>query len=239
MSPFHPFIASEIFALRPDFRALCIYAAGITNSAGTSDTLAALDYACRSPCAEPWAEHHREAWREAYRAFGAKPQRTPCSAEALLKRVARDGVLPSVNAVVDLYNAVSLRVAIPVGGENAESYAGAPHLVRATGSEKFETMQAGAPHTEAPEPGEVIWRDEQGITCRRWNWRQCARTRIEITTTNMWFVLEALNPMPDTVLMEAGTALIGGLRMLSPQSTVEACLLDGHDSTALSPNFFI
>jgi DNA/RNA-binding domain of Phe-tRNA-synthetase-like protein len=111
--------------------------------------------------------------------------------------------------------------------------------VRATGSEKFETMQTGAPHTEAPEPGEVIWRDEQGTTCRRWNWRQCARTRIEITTTNMWFVLEALNPMPDTALMEAGTVLIRGLRMLSPQSSVEACLLESGGSTALSPNFFI
>jgi DNA/RNA-binding domain of Phe-tRNA-synthetase-like protein len=238
MSPFHPFIAPEVFALRPDFRALSIYAAGITNSAGTSDTLAALEDACRSPCAEPWAERHREAWGDAYRAFGAKPQRTPSSAEALLKRVARDGMLPRVNAVVDLYNAVSLRFAIPVGGENAESYAGAPHLMRAMGSEKFETMQAGAPHIEAPEPGEVIWRDELGVTCRRWNWRQCSRTRIEATTTNMWFVLEALNPMPDTALMEAGTVLISGLIMLSPQTSVEACLLESGGSRALPPNFY-
>jgi DNA/RNA-binding domain of Phe-tRNA-synthetase-like protein len=238
MSLIQPVIEPEVFALRPDFRALSIYAAGITNSAGTSDTLAALANACSSPCAEPWAEDHREAWRDAYRAFGAKPQRTPCSAEALLKRVARDGALPSVNAVVDLYNAVSLRFAIPVGGENTESYVGVPHLVRATGREKFETMNAGVPHTESPEPGEVIWRDEQGTTCRRWNWRQCARTRIEITTTNMWFVLEALDPMPDTALMDAGTVLIRGLRMLSPQSSVEVCLLGRGGSTFLSPSFF-
>jgi DNA/RNA-binding domain of Phe-tRNA-synthetase-like protein len=200
--------------------------------------LAVLAHACKSPCSEPWAEHHREAWRDAYRAFGAKPQRTPCAAEALLKRVARDGVLPSVNAVVDLYNAASLRFAIPIGGENTERYAGAPHLVRATGREKFETMQAGAAHTETPEPGEVIWRDELGVTCRRWNWRQCTRTRIEATTTNMWFVLEALDPMPDTGLLEVGTVLIHGLRMLSPQSSVEVCLLGRSGSTVLSPNFF-
>ena len=64
----------------------------------------------------------------AFRAFGAKPQRTPCSAEALLKRAKRDGVIPSVNAVVDLYNAVSLRFAIPVGGEDAEPILGRPAL---------------------------------------------------------------------------------------------------------------
>jgi DNA/RNA-binding domain of Phe-tRNA-synthetase-like protein len=234
MSAFQPVISPAIFALRPDFRALSIYAGGMANSAGTPETTAALVSACKAPCAEPWAEAHREAWREAYRAFGAKPQRTPCSAEALLKRVARDCTLPSVNAVVDLYNAVSLRFAIPVGGENAEAYTGAPHLVRASGAEPFETVHAGAPLTEVPEPGEVIWRDELDVTCRRWNWRQGSRTRIEATTTYMWFVLEALDPMPDASLMEAGTELIRGLRLLAPGSAVEVCLSTGSGSTFLS-----
>jgi DNA/RNA-binding domain of Phe-tRNA-synthetase-like protein len=232
MSPFQPVIAPEIFALRPDFRALSIHAEGVANSGGTPETTATLVSACKEPCAEPWAEAHREAWREAYRAFGAKPQRTPCSAEALLKRVGRDGTLPSVNAVVDLYNAMSLRFAIPVGGENAAAYAGAPHLVRASGSEPFETVQAGAPVTEAPEPSEVIWRDELGVTCRRWNWRQGTRTRIEATTAHMWFILEALDPLPDAALMEGGTELIRGLKLLSQGCAVETCLLT---KTGLTP----
>jgi DNA/RNA-binding domain of Phe-tRNA-synthetase-like protein len=50
--------------------------------------------------------------------FGAKPQRTPCSAEALRKRVLKDGSMPAIDPIVDLYNAISLRYAIPVGGEN-------------------------------------------------------------------------------------------------------------------------
>lgn len=225
MTPFKPVIAPEIFALRPDFRALSIHAEGVANSAGTPETTAALESACNTPCREPWAEAHREAWREAYRAFGLKPQRTPCSAEALLKRVARNGTLPSVNAVVDLYNAVSLRFAIPVGGENAAAYAGVPQLVRASGSEPFETMQAGSPLTETPEQGEVIWCDELGVTCRRWNWRQGTRTRIGATTTKMWFALEALDPMPDAALMDAGTELVRGLKLLSPGCAVETCIL--------------
>ena len=239
MTAFVPVVAPEVFALRPDFRVLSIHVKGMANTASNPETKAALASACRAPCAEPWAEAHCEAWREAYRAFGAKPQRTPCSAEALLKRVVRDGTLPSVNAVVDLYNAVSLRFAIPVGGENAEAYAGAPHLVRASGSEPFETMQAGAPLIEVPEPGEVIWRDERGVTCRRWNWRQGTRTRIEATTTDMWFVLEALDPMPDATLMDAGRKLIRGLRSLSPGSVVEVCLLARSGLTSLSQYDFI
>ena len=45
--------------------------------------------------------------------LGAKPQRTPCSAEALRRRLSVDGAPPRVNAIVDLYNAISLRYARP------------------------------------------------------------------------------------------------------------------------------
>lgn len=220
MSAFAPTIAPDVYALRPDFRALSIMAEGITNADSTPESGVALARACREPCGAAWAEPHREAWREAYRAFGAKPQRTPCSAEALLKRATRDGTLPGINAVVDLYNAVSLRYALPVGGENVDAYRGSPRLVRATGSEAFDAMQAGAPIVEHPDQGEVVWRDELGVTCRRWNWRQGLRTRIEVPTTRMWFVLEALGPMPDAALMEAGHELADGLRQLSPGASI-------------------
>lgn len=238
MPAFTPVIAPEIFSLRPDFRALSVHVQGITNAATTPETAAALMDVCNKPCAEPWAEAHREAWREAYRAFGAKPQRTPSSAEALFKRLSRDGSVPSVNAVVDIYNAVSLRYAIPVGGENADAYAGMPRLVRATGSESFETMQAGVPVSETPDEGEVVWCDDHGVTCRRWNWRQGARTRIEPTTSNMWLILEALTPMPNAALIEAGGELIRSLSALSPASAIEVCLLAASGSTSISIDSF-
>ena len=225
MPRFNPIIDAEIFVLRPDFRAVSIHASGMQNLARSEMAASLLAEACAAPCAAPWAEAHREAWREAYRAFGAKPQRTPCSAEALLKRVQRDGSLPGVNAVVDLYNAISLRHAIPVGGENAQAYDGAPRLVRATGEEPFDTMQAGAPHVEHPDRGEVIWRDDRGVTCRRWNWRQGTRTRIEEDTTEMWFVLEALDPMPEEALQKAAGDLLEGLRSLAAAATFEVALL--------------
>lgn len=225
MPRFLPQIDAEIFMLRPDFRAVSIHAAGMRNLSHDGAAAAALAEASASPCGEPWAEAHREAWREAYRSFGAKPQRTPCSAEALLKRVLRDGALPGVNAVVDLYNAVSLRYAIPVGGENAAAYDGTPLLTRARGDEPFDTVQAGVPHSEHPEKGEAVWRDERGVTCRRWNWRQGSRTRIEEDTTDMWFVLEALDPMPEAALRQATQDLVQGLRTLSPAATFEVALL--------------
>lgn len=233
MPRFLPVIDPAIFALQPDFRAVSIHAGGMINPAQNDHAAAALAAACAAPCAEPWAEAHREAWREAYRGFGAKPQRTPCSVEALLKRVLRDGALPGVNAVVDLYNAVSLRFAIPVGGENALAYEGAPRLIRAAGTEPFDTVQAGAPVTEHPDTGEVVWCDDAGVTCRRWNWRQGARTRIEADTTDMWFILEALGPMPEDALMQARAEMAAGLTSLSPAARIETFRISRAGSEAL------
>jgi DNA/RNA-binding domain of Phe-tRNA-synthetase-like protein len=143
-----------------------------------------------------------EAWRDVYRAFGAKPQRTPCSAEALRKRAAR-GDVPVLDRLVDAYNAVSIRFAVPIGGEDRLALAGTERLVRAVGDEPFDTVKEGAPVVETPEPGEVIWRDDLGVTCRRWNWRQGRRTAITAATTSAVFLLEGL----DTDLTPAATML--------------------------------
>lgn len=167
----------------------------------------------------PWAEAHLSAWADVFRKFGAKPQRTPCSAEALHKRVLRDGGLASIDPVVDLYNAISIQYAVPVGGENLAAYVGTPRLTVADGTELFDTMKGGVAVNESPEPGEVVWRDDQGVTCRRWNWRQGVRTRLNSDALQMWFILESLPALPLSALQEAGDQLAEGLRLMlnSPQ----------------------
>ena len=223
-----PVITPGIYALRPDFAALSILVTGARN--GPSDPYGAEQLRLACEAQEPeWAEVHLEAWRDAYRAFGAKPQRTPCSVEALRKRAQRDGALPPVNAVVDLYNAISLRYALPIGGEDADAYAGTPRLVVAQGDEAFDTAQSGEPKTETVDPGEVIWRDDRGATCRRWNWRQGLRTRITDESTAMWFILERLDPMPIPALLQAGDDLIAGLKRLSPSLQASSLLLQRPD----------
>lgn len=217
MQPVTPSIDPAITDIAPGFRALSITveAAAITRPevAGEALQRACQDLAAGGPA---WAEAHLDAWGEVFRRFGAKPQRTPCSAQALRKRVLRDGCLPSIDPVVDLYNAVSIRFAIPVGGENLAAYAGMPRLVIADGSEMFDTLKDGVPVHESPDAGEVIWRDDQGVTCRRWNWRQGLRTRLDAEAQRMWFILENLPEMPLEALREAGDHLIEGLQRMMP-----------------------
>ena len=100
------------------------------------------------------------AWRDAYRAYGAKPQRTRNSLEALTRRAPAG--LPRVNRLTDLYNALSVLHQIPLGGEDLTRYTGSPRLLRATGEEQFETAADGVPAVEHPDPGEVVWCDDAG-----------------------------------------------------------------------------
>lgn len=212
-----PVIDSRISVIAPGFRAVSILVDAVSAERGELDP-DILQSACAFVVAggPVWAEAHLASWADAYQRFGAKPNRTPCSAQALRKRVLKDGNMPSINPVVDLYNAVSLRYAIPVGGENAEAYVGHPFLTLADGAEVFDTVMNGEAAIEHPEPGEVIWRDEVGVTCRRWNWRQGVRTRLENQHGRMWFVLESLDTMPQQALDDAASMLVDGLKALMP-----------------------
>ena len=221
-------VGDDVYALRPDYRALLIAVVGI--EPGPSDSasealLVAAEASARELLATQPVEEvpHVAAWREAYRAFGAKPQRTRPSLEALLRR-APEG-LPRVNRLTDVYNAVSVLHRVPVGGEDLDAYAGPPRLVRATGQETFDTVASGDSVVEHPEVGEVVWCDGAGVTCRRWNWRQARRTALREDTTSALFILDALDPMTDAELEAAGDDLVDQVRRLGADVRVERRLL--------------
>ncbi|OEU97032.1 B3/4 domain-containing protein [Streptomyces oceani] len=221
-------IDPSVRELRPDYRALLIVAEGLEPgpSDETSEKLLAVAEAeARVRFADtPPEEHpHLAAWRAAFRAFGAKPQRTRPSAEALLYRL--DDGLPRVDRLTDAYNAVSVAHALPLGGEDLDRYAGPARLVRADGTEPFEVTKGGEAAVEHPRAGEVVWRDDAGVTCRRWNWRQCVRTRLTHETTRALFVLDALEPLTDEALQAAGAALCEALRATSPQARTASRLM--------------
>ena len=212
-------VAAEVFDLRPDYRAVLVAVDGLVPGPSDTETDELLQRAELSATAAlqrgPVEEIPQvESWRQAYRAFGAKPQRTRNSLEALLRR-AETG-LPRVNRLTDIYNAISVLHRIPLGGEDLTFYSGAPRLVRALGTELFETVTGGDTVVEHPSPGEVVWCDDIGVTCRRWNWRQGHRTRLRDTTTSALFILDALSPVTDEALLAAADDLSTRLSRLGP-----------------------
>jgi DNA/RNA-binding domain of Phe-tRNA-synthetase-like protein len=212
-----------VFALRPDYRAMLLAVDGLVPGPGdqASDALLqAAEDAARDALHDQPLEQipHVAAWREAYRAFGAKPKRTRSSLEALLRRAG--GGLPRVNWLTDCYNAVSVLHQIPLGGEDLTRYAGPPRLLRATGTEPFDTVADGVMVTENPDPGEVVWCDDAGVTCRRWNWRQARRTQLGEDTTTALFILDALSPVTDEALHATADDLL--THLARPGSDIRA-----------------
>jgi DNA/RNA-binding domain of Phe-tRNA-synthetase-like protein len=223
-------VDDAVFTLQPDYRAVLVAVDGLipgpSDQASDALLVAAEEAARRATSERPVDQlPHVAAWRDAYRAFGAKPQRTRNSVEALLRRAASG--LPRVNRLTDVYNAVSVLHQIPVGGEDLSRYTGAPRLLRATGTEPFDTMVDGVTVTEHPEPGEVVWCDDAGVTCRRWNWRQARRTQLSDDTTSALFILDALGPMTDEALHTACDELIEHLMRLGPDIQVARRLISG------------
>ncbi|MER5914473.1 phenylalanine--tRNA ligase beta subunit-related protein [Streptomyces sp. NPDC001982] len=220
-------VSDEVHTLAPGFTHLAIEAHGLVNGPSSEASSALLDDAARRLAVRldgraPHEDPHMAAWRETYTAFGSKPSRTRNSAEALAKRALSDAGLPRINLLVDLYNAISVAHLIPVGGEDLDHIRGGMRLVRATGDEDFVTVAGGEEVVEHPDAGEVVWRDEASVTCRRWNWRQGPRTRLTEETTSGIFLLESLAPMPVPEVAQAGFELAELLEKFSPGARINA-----------------
>jgi len=134
-----------------------------------------------------------KAWREAYRAFGAKPSEFRSSVEALARRALRNEPVPSINALVDIGNVVSLRHLLPAGGHAIDVLTGDIALRLATGQETFTPF--GSDQTEHPLPGEVVFVEGDTVLTRRWTWRQAKHTLTLLTTRAIAFNVDGLPPV--------------------------------------------
>lgn len=131
-----------------------------------------------------------KTWREAFYKFKTK-KGARCSIEALLKRVKNGGTIGTINPLVDIYNGISLKYGLPVGGENIEAFVGDNRLAIADGGEEFVTY--GSDKSEPPAAGEVVYKDDAGAICRCFNWRESVRTMLEEDTVNAFMCIETVD----------------------------------------------
>lgn len=130
-------------------------------------------------------------WREAFSKFKTK-KGARSSIEALLKRINNGNHLNTINPLVDIYNSISLKYALPCGGEDIDKFVGNIRLTKATGNEEFITY--GSDESEPPYEGEICYKDDQGAICRCWNWREGVRTILTEDTTNAFMIIELVDP---------------------------------------------
>lgn len=223
-------INPDIMQQFPEYSALILYAENLAN--GPSDEYSTRllrrteqERRERLSLEDLQQQSHVHAWREAYRRFGSNPKKFPSSLEALLKRVLKGNELPAINRVVDIYNAISIEHMVPAGGEDWTRLASDLALTIATGTEPFVVFHEGQESVTYPDKGEVIWADAEGVTCRRWNWRQCKRTQLTENTQHAYFVLDSLAPYTKEQLVAAGDGLAQHLRQIAPDCTISTEIL--------------
>lgn len=128
-----------------------------------------------------------QVWREAFKKFKTK-KGARSSIEALLKRVNNGNHIGTINPLVDIYNSISLRYALPCGGEDIDKFVGDVRLTTAIGNEEF--IPLGTDENSSPYEGEIVYKDDKGAICRCWNWREAVRTMLTENTNNAFLCIE-------------------------------------------------
>ncbi len=204
-------IAPEVFVAFPEYRRGVVLAHDVRNGAAPAELIQLLrheeEMARESLNIDTLiAEPRLASWRDAFRRLGYKPGDFRPSIEALLRRVLRGQDLPSINALVDIGNIVSLRRLLPIGGHASDGLVHDIALRPATGSEEF--IPFGSEEAEHPVQGEFIFTEGETVLTRRWIWRQARHTLTLPETTAIEFNIDGLPPVSAADVEAAGKDLM-------------------------------
>ena len=174
----------------PDFRVAYVFAEPLSIPPARSVELQRDVAAAEAECRARWAGMELSAipgvaaWRSAYKGFGIKRTSYRSSVERLIKRVLAGQALPEINALVDLYNMVSLESGLCLGCDDLDRTSGDLVFRFSREGDTFIDMgaEAGEDPNDPPKDGEVVYADSRHVLCRRWNWRQDARTASNLET---------------------------------------------------------
>ncbi|SFB61540.1 B3/B4 domain-containing protein (DNA/RNA-binding domain of Phe-tRNA-synthetase) [Rhizobium sp. NFR07] len=185
--------APEIRSRFPQLRSRTILVDGMDASTDPSAEIAHLKAIAnkRLAIANEGELPEIKAWRRAFAEMGLKPTQYRCASEALLRRYRKEGTFPTLHPLIDLCNAASLAFAIPVAVFDRSKIVGKMTVRLAHGNETYETFSGDIEH---PEPGEVIFADEDARAhARRWTNRQSGWSAVRANTAQAMIVTEALH----------------------------------------------
>lgn len=192
---------SEVAPHFSNFRVAALVCGDLDVPQARSPALAAHVAACEDEARRRWSGMELSAipgvvaWRQAYRQFGIKKTSYRSSVERLVKNVLTGDALPAINGFVDAYNAVSLAHVLPAGADDLDRVRGDVGFRYARAGDDFLDMgaldDAGRPVADPPKDGEVVYADAEKVLCRRWNWRQDARSAIRPETRRAVVTLQA------------------------------------------------
>lgn len=222
---YHP----DIIERFPSVRGSVIHATGLVNGTSAPELRSAYEAEQKEVVRQIGdtplsAIPSLEAWRRTFSSFGVKPTQYRNAAEALLRRLTKQGDIPSINSLVDMANLVSVRYRLPVAVCDQRPVTGVTTVRVATGEERFTDLGSG--ETTNPDPGEVVFVDDALLaSARRWCWRQSAESAAGSETVEAIFTIEAQHGDGESDVQRATHDLVELLNAFQPQARVTHGLL--------------
>src|SRR5512136_754863 len=191
----HFSIQKELFDILPDLTIGMVVARDVDNthpSKEIDDLLAqAVEEVKKKFVGDKAQEQPRiKPWRAAFSKLGISGSKFPSSVESMARRILKGDPFPKINPLVDLYNSLSLKYLVPMGGHDLDTLAGNLHLQFSEGWEPFTPMGGG--ETVTVPKGELVYRDDREVLTRNWVWRQCEKDKATEKTKNIFIPIDVL-----------------------------------------------
>ena len=199
-------VSPEVFELNPRLHFGVLVGKGLKNSESLPsdrEILRKAEVSARQAIREedlrnlPNIREYRSTMEKA----GINPNRFPPSTEAMVKRVLKGSSLPSINALVDLCNAVSLENQISLGGHDLKDIDQDLSVLFSIGNERF--LPFGAAEFETVEEGELIFTGGYTVQTRKWIWRQSEIGKVTLDTRDVFFQLVGFEYHEESQLAKA------------------------------------
>ena len=195
-------VSPEIFELYPGLRLPVAVADDVEAAADTAGVeklwRQAWEEAGHSAPTYGNAQSHPRvaAWRDAMAATGVSGRKFPSSVESLFRRAFKGGEPPRINPLVDFYNSVSLRHAVPAGGFDLAQLGDALELRLTRQGDTFRPLDSAS--AERVEPGEVAYASGNEVLTRHFVWKQSHNALLGESTRSVFLVCEVLGEVEES-----------------------------------------
>lgn len=141
-------------------------------------------------------------FRGLHEAVGRSNRKNVASPENLLNMLLRQGRLPRVNLLVDVYNLISVKFRLALGAHDLARVTGNIHLRMTTGGEGFWPLGAAEP--KFVEAGEYAYVDDGNDIICRLEVRQVEKTKVTLDTRECFYIVQG-NALTDDHHLKAAT----------------------------------
>ncbi|MDR6226807.1 B3/B4 domain-containing protein [Desmospora profundinema] len=133
-----------------------------------------------------------QRWRAAYGQMGIKPSKHHCSLESLYRRMSKGHLPFGIHPLVDLYNAISIRYGLCMGGYDLDRIRSPITLLSVT--EEAQMTPIGSSDPIHLQPGSIAYASASEIICAYWNHRDADATKISESTRRAIFFIDEVEP---------------------------------------------